>query len=68
MDNQAVYLSEKEWQQVMGLISLAPWREANPLLMKIGAQLQAQGAQHPGEQPAQGPQRVVNGPNKEVRS
>jgi hypothetical protein len=37
-----VDLGEREWQQVMGLLALAPWREANPLLMKIGAQLQAQ--------------------------
>lgn len=79
MDNQAVYLSEREWQAVMGLISLAPWRDANPLLMKIGAQLQQQQAgamAGPGLQQApqqaepagQGPPRIVNGPNKEVRS
>lgn len=68
MDNQAVYLSEREWQAVMGLISLAPWRDANPLLMKIGAQLQAQAPQQAEQQPGQGPPRVVNGPNKEVRS
>jgi hypothetical protein len=37
----AVELEEHEWQQAMGLIALGPWREANPLLMKIGAQLQA---------------------------
>lgn len=67
MDNQTVHLSEREWQAVMGLISLAPWRDANPLLMKIGAQLQAQAPQQ-AEQPGQGPPRVVNGPNKEVRS
>jgi hypothetical protein len=37
-----VELSEQKWQQVLGMISLAPWRDANPLLMEIGAQLQAQ--------------------------
>lgn len=61
MDNQAVHLSEREWQQVMGLISLAPWRDANPLLMKIGAQLQAQ-------QPAQ-PQGIrLDANGQEMRS
>lgn len=37
-----VTLTEQEWQQVMAIISTAPWRDANPLLMKIGQQLQAQ--------------------------
>ena len=37
-----VELEAQEWQQVMAMISSAPWRDANPLLMKIGAQLQAQ--------------------------
>lgn len=68
-NNQAVYLSEREWQQVMGLISLAPWRDANPLLMKIGEQLQRQaGAMaQPGLQQApQGIRLDANG--QEVRS
>lgn len=39
---QSVILTEQEWQQVLGLLALAPWRDANPLLMKIGAQLQRQ--------------------------
>jgi hypothetical protein len=39
---QSVELEDQEWQQVLGLISEGPWRAANPLLMKIGAQLQAQ--------------------------
>lgn len=38
----SVELSDQEWAQVMGLLSTAPWRDANPLLMKMGAQLQAQ--------------------------
>ena len=37
----SVELEEQEWQQVMVLLANGPWREANPLLMKIGAQLQA---------------------------
>lgn len=36
-----VELSDSEWQQVMGILALAPWRDANPLLMKIGEQLRA---------------------------
>lgn len=63
MDNQAVHLSEKEWQQVMGLISLAPWRDANPLLMKIGQQLQAQSPQQSlGESSA----RPLDGNGREI--
>jgi hypothetical protein len=38
----SVELSDQKWQQVLGMISLAPWRDANPLLMEIGAQLQRQ--------------------------
>lgn len=37
-----VNLSDTEWQQVLGIIATAPWRDANPLLMKIGAQLKTQ--------------------------
>jgi hypothetical protein len=40
-----VELDPTEWQQVMAMISAAPWRDANPLLMKIGQQLQQQAAQ-----------------------
>lgn len=43
-----VNLDDKEWQQVMGLLSEGPWRVANPLLMKIGDQLRTQ-AQIPGQ-------------------
>jgi hypothetical protein len=38
----SVDLSDADWQQVMAIIATAPWRDANPLLMKIGAQLQGQ--------------------------
>ena len=37
-----VDLSEAEWNAVLNLIAMGPWREANPLLMKIGEQLQVQ--------------------------
>lgn len=37
-----VDLTEQEWQQVLGILSTAPWRDANPLLMKIGEQMRAQ--------------------------
>jgi hypothetical protein len=37
-----IELDDAEWSQVMGVLSTAPWRDVNPLLMKIGVQLQAQ--------------------------
>jgi hypothetical protein len=37
-----VELDTNEWQQVMAILSTAPWRDANPLLMKIGGQLRLQ--------------------------
>lgn len=44
----SVGLTDGEWQQVLGILSMAPWRDANPLLMKIGEQLRLhqQAAQH----------------------
>lgn len=54
-------LSENEWGQVMAGISLLAWREANPLLMKIGEQMRAQNVQ------LMQPARPGNGPDKEVR-
>ena len=45
-----VELDENEWQQVLGILSTAPWRDANPLLMKIGNQLRDQ-AQNSGRMP-----------------
>lgn len=42
----AIELSDAEWQAVVGIIATAPWRDANPLLLKIGEQLRRQeGAQ-----------------------
>jgi len=38
----AVVLDDNEWQMVLGILSTAPWRDANPLMMKIGTQLRTQ--------------------------
>jgi hypothetical protein len=40
--DQVVRLDDGEWQTVISIISTAPWRDANPLLMKIGQQLRMQ--------------------------
>jgi hypothetical protein len=37
-----VELTDQEWQQVINMIAAQPWSQANPLLMKIGGQLNAQ--------------------------
>jgi hypothetical protein len=37
----AVDLNDQEWGQLMGILADAPWKIANPLLMKIGDQLRA---------------------------
>lgn len=60
-----VDLSHAEWQQVMALLANAPWRDANPLLMKIGAQLQAQPQPL---NPQQGNRASGDGANKEFSS
>ena len=38
----SVKLDDQEWQQVINILATAPWSAANPLLMKIGQQLQSQ--------------------------
>jgi hypothetical protein len=35
-----IELDYEEWQKVMAIVATAPWNVANPLLMKMGAQLQ----------------------------
>jgi hypothetical protein len=43
----AVDLTDQEWQQVINIIGTkVTWAEANPLLMKIGQQLQARQTVH----------------------
>jgi hypothetical protein len=38
----SVELNDQEWQQVINILATAPWAQANPLLMRIGGQLQGQ--------------------------
>ena len=38
----AVALDDNEWGQVMAILADAPWKVANPLMMKIGGQLRVQ--------------------------
>jgi hypothetical protein len=58
----SVELDDTEWSHVMGIIATAPWRDANPLLMKIGAQLRGQ--QHPAAASKQPP--TLDGNGKEI--
>jgi hypothetical protein len=51
-----VQLDTEEWQKVMAIISSAPWHTANPLLMKIGEQLQRQQSSNSGEVPVKSAQ------------
>lgn len=37
----SIEMTDVEWQQVLGILAMAPWRDANSLLMKIGEQLRA---------------------------
>lgn len=37
-----IELEPDEWQRVLAVLAQAPWSTANPLIMKIGAQMQAQ--------------------------
>jgi hypothetical protein len=37
-----VRLDPQEWNQLLQILSQAPWNVANPLIMKIGEQLRAQ--------------------------
>jgi hypothetical protein len=39
-----IELSEQAWQQVLAILAQAPWQAANPLIMEIGRQMQAQTA------------------------
>jgi len=36
-----VRLPIEQWQQVLAILSQAPWAQANPLIMGIGEQLRA---------------------------
>ena len=37
-----VHLEQLEWNQLLAILSQAPWNVANPLIMRIGDQLRAQ--------------------------
>jgi hypothetical protein len=36
-----VRLPIEQWQQVLAILSTAPWSQANPLIMALGEQLRA---------------------------
>lgn len=54
-----VQLDAEEWQKVMAIVASAPWNVANPLLMKIGEQLQRQALGNSKEMPANSTQDNV---------
>lgn len=58
----SIDLSENEWGQVMAMIAERPWRDANPLLLKIGEQLRAQhtNLMQPAPRPGNGPDKEVH--------
>lgn len=39
----SIHLDDQQWQQVLAILSTAPWRDANPLIMAIGEQLRGAG-------------------------
>ena len=41
-----VKLPIEQWQQVLAILSQAPWAQANPLIMGIGDQLRARVAEN----------------------
>lgn len=59
----AINLDANEWGQVMAILSTAPWRDANSLLMKIGDQLRVQSLQpqQPPQTPPQRPAPPIDG-------
>ena len=38
-----VRLDTEEWNRVLAVLAQAPWNQVNPLIMKIGQQLQTHG-------------------------
>jgi hypothetical protein len=61
----SVELNDQEWGQVMNILADAPWKQANPLLMKIGDQLRAAAMQKHGPNPQYDPAK--NGNSQEAR-
>jgi hypothetical protein len=37
-----IELPEEQWRQVLAILAQASWQAANPLIMEIGQQMQAQ--------------------------
>lgn len=62
----SVVLSDQQWQQVLGLLSEAPWRIANPLLMEIGNQLRVQTTPQSPQQDQMKGASTGDGASKEV--
>jgi hypothetical protein len=46
-----VKLDMEEWQRVLAILAQAPWSSVNQIIMKVGAQMQAQAAPAPGKRP-----------------
>lgn len=64
MPDQTVVLEKNEWQVLMNILGTTkehPWVVTNPLLMKIGGQLQLQEPQAQPAMPTNFPQPVVPG-------
>jgi hypothetical protein len=40
-----IQLDEQGWRAVLTLLAKGPWEQANPLIMEIGRQMQAQSVQ-----------------------
>jgi hypothetical protein len=57
-----VRLDPQEWNQLLQVLSQAPWNIANPLIMKIGEQLRAQ--QQKDDPDARPPPRSNSGAEK----
>ena len=37
-----IELEPEEWQRVLAILAQAPWSSVNQIIMKVGAQMQAQ--------------------------
>jgi hypothetical protein len=60
-----IELDEQSWRQVLAILAQAPWQAANPLIMAIGSQMQAQAPQ--GRQNGEEGIRVAEEPNARQR-
>jgi hypothetical protein len=41
-ETRTVKLEVEEWQRILQILATAAWRDANPLIMRIGEQLRMQ--------------------------